>query len=164
MAKGQPFTTADSRRCRFANLEANEPANADFVAELPGHAGDMFPDSDFGILLYETLVEQTIRLEEFFELAFHDPGNGLRRAVFDLLRGDFLFLRDDDRVHLIPRDRDGVRGGDLQSDVAHQLFERVAADSGFLAGADLHQHAEFCSGVNVSGNHAVATDFEPLVA
>src|SRR2546425_407998 len=103
-----PFikNSSRSRRGGFANLEANEPANADFVAELPGHAGDMFPDRDFGILLYETLVEQTIRLEEFFELAFHDPGNCRRRAVFDLLRGDFLFLRDDDRVHLIAKEKE----------------------------------------------------------
>jgi len=40
----------------------------DFVAELPRHsAGYMFADGDLRFLFYETLVEQTIRLEEFLE-------------------------------------------------------------------------------------------------
>src|SRR5436189_152516 len=57
--------------CRFANanLESNEAANADLVAELPGHAGDMFLHSNLVILFCETLVEQTVRLKEFFKLA-----------------------------------------------------------------------------------------------
>ena len=48
----------------------------------------------------------------------------------------------------------------MQGDVANELFEVFALHGRFFASADFHQHADFGAGVDVSGNEAVAGDFE----
>src|SRR5688572_26975876 len=78
---------------RFADLEADEAADGNVVAELLAHRGDVISHGDFRVLFDEALVEQAIALIEFLELAFNDLGDGLWRLVFDLRGSDFAFFR-----------------------------------------------------------------------
>ena len=53
--------------------------------------------------------------------------------------------------------------GDLQGNILYELLELCPSDGAFFADADFHQHANFCSGVNVCCNHPVTVHFHPLV-
>jgi len=53
---------------------------------------------------------------------------------------------------------------DLQGDIADELFELVARDSAFFAGADFDEHANLAASVNIGRDQAVAGNFEPLGA
>jgi hypothetical protein len=143
----------------FADLKADEATDRDLVTELLADAADVLFDGDFGVAFDEALVDQTMGLVELLEFAFDDFGDGLRRLVFDLFGGNFPFLFQDFRIDFVAVHVERAAGGDLQGDVAHELFELVGGDGGFFACADFDQHADFCAGVDVCSDHAVAADF-----
>src|ERR1041385_4544927 len=56
----------------LADLEANEAADCNLVTELLGDLRDVFLHADFGVLLNEALIHETISLEEFFQHALEN--------------------------------------------------------------------------------------------
>src|SRR6266436_767691 len=98
----------------LAHLKPHKAPNRNFIPQLLGHLADVFLDADLGIPFYETLIHEAIGLVKFFQFAFDDLCNCLRRFVLHLFGGDFFFLGQQIGRDLLARNRKRVAGSNLE--------------------------------------------------
>ena len=139
----------------FADLKAEEAADGEFIAYFFADGSNVVFEGDFAVA-DESLLFETNVLTVFFDLAFDDSGDGLRRFPAGLFAGDFLFFLKQLRRDFGAADNDGVGGGDLEGDVFDKAGKAFVADAVGAVGADFGQNANLGSGVNVGGDEADA--------
>ena len=124
----------------FADLETDEAADGDFVAELLGNLGDVFFHAHFGIAFARnpgprgSRSDKTCpeRLAGFFPMAC----GGLAFETVGLRR-DIALLGDDVGRNVFARNGVRMSRGDLQRDVLDQLLEFIFGDGFCLAARPL---------------------------
>ena len=125
----------------------------------------MILDGNLGVLLNEALVHQAVGLEELLQLPFDDLGNGLWRFVLELSAAISRSLASTSAGTCSRETDQGMARGESASVMSFtSCLNSSLATVLSLPAPTSTQHAHFGAGVNVSGHHAVAGHFHPLIA